>query len=110
MSRTVIRGGWVVSMDPRVGNLRGGEVLIDGDKIVEVGAKVNAEGAEVLDATGCIVIPGLINAHQHTWQTGLRGAAANWTILEYFHHMHAGLATKFRPDDLYIAKIGRAHV
>ena len=105
MTRTVIRGGWVVSMDPRLGNLRGGEVLIDGDKIVEVAAKVNAEGAEVLDATGCIVIPGLINAHQHTWQTGLRGVAGNWTILEYFRHVHAGLATKFRPDDIYIANL-----
>jgi len=62
MARTVIKGGWVVSMDPRLGGIRDGEVLIEGDRIVEVGANVNSEGAEVLDAAGCIVIPGLANA------------------------------------------------
>ncbi len=41
----------------------------------------------------------------HTWQTGLRGLAANWTLLEYFRYMHAGLATKFKPEDLYVATL-----
>jgi len=41
----------------------------------------------------------------HTWQTALRGYAANWTLLEYFRRMHAGLATMFRPDDIYIATL-----
>jgi len=52
-----------------------------------------------------IVAPGLVNAHMHTWQTGLRGVAANWTILEYFKKMHAGLATLFSPDDIRIATL-----
>jgi len=59
----------------------------------------------VVDAAGCIVIPGLVNAHMHTWQTALRGVAANWTLLEYFKNMHAGLATVFEPQDLYIATL-----
>jgi cytosine/adenosine deaminase-related metal-dependent hydrolase len=41
----------------------------------------------------------------HTWQTALRGLAANWTLLEYFKHMHAGLATVFTPQDLHIATL-----
>ena len=57
----------------------------------------------MVDAAGCIVIPGLVNAHMHTWQTALRGVAANWTLLEYFQKMHAGLATAFQPADLFIA-------
>ncbi len=56
-----------------------------------------AEGAEVVDCTGHFVLPGLINAHMHTWQTALRSVAANWTLLEYFRHVHAGLATVFTP-------------
>ena len=51
------------------------------------------------------MIPGLINAHMHTWQTALRGYAANWTLPEYFGRMHAGLATLFRPDDIHIATL-----
>ena len=41
----------------------------------------------------------------HTWQTALRGYAANWTLPEYFGKMHAGLATLFRPDDIHIATL-----
>jgi len=95
----------VVSMDPAVGDLPRGDVLIEGALIKAVGAKVDAPGAQIIDAAGFIVIPGLVNAHQHTWQTALRGVAGNWTILEYFRHVHAGLATRFRPEDIYVATL-----
>src|SRR5690606_18759974 len=55
--------------------------------------------------TGCILVPGFVNAHMHTWQTALRGVAANWTLLQYFKNMHAGLATVFAPEDLHIATL-----
>jgi cytosine/adenosine deaminase-related metal-dependent hydrolase len=103
MARKLIKGATIVSMDEQVGDLPRGDILIDGVRILEVAPAISAADAEVIDGAGRIVIPGLINAHMHTWQTGLRGVAANWTILEYFHHMHAGLATRFKPDDLYIA-------
>ena len=105
MTARLIRGGIVVSMDPAIGELRRGDVLVEGGLIKAVAERVDAPGAEVIDASGCIVLPGLVNAHQHTWQTALRGVAGNWTILEYFHHVHAGLATKFRPEDIYIATL-----
>lgn len=105
MAARLIRGGIVVSMDPAIGDLRRGDVLVEGDRIKAVAERIDAPGAEVIDASGCIVLPGLVNAHQHTWQTALRGVAGNWTILEYFHHVHAGLATKFRPEDIYIATL-----
>ena len=105
MAATLIRGGIVVSMDPAVGDLPRGDVLIEDGVISQVAAEVRAPDAEVIDAKDCIVLPGLVNAHQHTWQTALRGAAGNWTILEYFHHVHAGLATKFGPEDIYIATL-----
>ncbi len=105
MAARLIRGGIVVSMDPAIGDLRRGDVLVEGDRIQAVAERIDAPGAEVIDASGCIVLPGLVNAHQHTWQTALRGVAGNWTILEYFHHVHAGLATKFRPEDIYIATL-----
>ena len=93
-------------MDPALGVLRHGAILVDGERIADVGQNLPAPpGCEVIDAPGAIVIPGLVNAHQHTWQTALRGVAGNWTILEYFRHMHAGLATRFRAEDIYIANL-----
>jgi cytosine/adenosine deaminase-related metal-dependent hydrolase len=103
-ARTLIRGATVITLDA-LGDLPRADVLVTGDTITEIAPALHVEGAQVVDATGCIVIPGLVNAHMHTWQTALRGLAANWTLLEYFKNMHAGLATVFEPQDLYIATL-----
>ena len=102
--RTLIRGATVVTMDA-AGVLPVADILVTDDRLTEIAPRIAVDDAEIVDATGCIVIPGLINAHMHTWQTALRGVAANWTLTEYFRKMHAGLATVFEPDDLYIATL-----
>ena len=102
MSNTLIRGATIVTMD-RQGDLPQGDLLVRGDRIAAIAPAIDAEDAELVDASGFIVIPGLVNAHMHTWQTALRGVAANWTLLEYFRKMHAGLAAAFGPEDLFIA-------
>ncbi|MCA1770963.1 MAG: hypothetical protein LC652_13830 [Halomonas sp.] len=101
--KTLLTNATVVTMDPELGELSGGQVLVEDDRILAVGHDLPSEGAEVVDCRGGILIPGLVNAHMHTWQTALRGVAANWTLLEYFGHVHRGLATLFTPDDIYIA-------
>ncbi|MEY4443020.1 MAG: hypothetical protein RL442_2020, partial [Pseudomonadota bacterium] len=88
-ARTLIRGATVITLD-RQGDLPEADILVSGDVIQEIAPRIQADDAEVVSAAGCIVIPGLINAHLHTWQTALRGVAANWTLLEYFQKMHAG--------------------
>jgi len=103
-ARTLIRGATVITLD-RQGDLPEADILVSGDVIQEIAPRIQADDAEVVSAAGCIVIPGLINAHLHTWQTALRGVAANWTLLEYFQKMHAGLARVFAPEDLHIATL-----
>ncbi len=103
-SRTLIRGATIITMDTQ-GDLPQGDILVTGDTLTEIAPTLHVDDAVVVDATGHIIIPGLINAHMHTWQTALRGVAANWTLLEYFKKMHAGLATVFEPHDLHIATL-----
>ena len=105
MARTLIRSATVLTVDDRLGAIANGDVLVEGERIAAVGRDIAADDAEIVDGRGRIVIPGLINAHMHTWQTALRGFASNWTLLEYFRRMHAGLATVFEPDDIYIATV-----
>ncbi|MBR1131154.1 amidohydrolase family protein [Bradyrhizobium iriomotense] len=106
MRRTLIRSATVITMDDAIGDLGTGDVLVEGSRIASVRPSIDvAADTEIVDGTARIVIPGLINAHMHTWQTGLRGFAANWTLLEYFRRMHAGLATVFRPEDIHIATL-----
>lgn len=105
MARTLIRSATIVTMDDRLGDLVDADLLVEGGRIVDLRPNIEVADAEIVDGRGRIVIPGLINAHMHTWQTALRGYAANWTLLEYFRRMHAGLATLFQPDDIYIATL-----
>jgi cytosine/adenosine deaminase-related metal-dependent hydrolase len=102
----LISGGCVVTMDPRLGELPQGDVLIENGRIAAVAPRLDApDGAETIDAAGMIVMPGLINGHLHTWQSALRGIAADWTVARYMQAMHRGLATLFRPEDIYIANL-----
>ena len=106
MAHTLIKGGTVVTMDPRVGDLPRGDVLIENDRIVSIAPSLAApDGAALIDAARMIVMPGLINAHVHTWQSALRGIAADWTVATYMQAMHRGLATLFRPQDIQIANL-----
>jgi 5-methylthioadenosine/S-adenosylhomocysteine deaminase len=108
MRKLLIQGATVISMDPNVGDLRPGGILIEGERIAAVDREISVRDVEILDGTSFIVIPGLVNAHMHTWQMGLRAVSTNWTLLEYFRWMHAGLATRFLPEDIYIATLAGA--
>lgn len=105
MTRVLIREATVITMDDALGDWAGADLLVEDGRIAAVGPQIEAGDAEIVDGRGRIVIPGLINAHMHTWQTALRGYASNWTLPEYFGKMHAGLATVFRPDDIHIATL-----
>jgi cytosine/adenosine deaminase-related metal-dependent hydrolase len=105
MTRILIRNATVITMDDAIGDLSGSDLLVEDGRIAAVRPGIEAGDAEIVDGQDRIVIPGLINAHMHTWQTALRGYAANWTLPEYFGKMHAGLATVFRPADLHIATL-----
>lgn len=105
MRSLLIRNATVITMDPQLGDLRTGDILIEGDRIAAVSPQIGSRDAEIFDAHSFIVIPGLVNAHMHTWQTGLRAVSSNWTLLEYFRWVHAGLATRFRPEDIHIATL-----
>jgi len=105
MTRIVIKGGTIVSMDPAIKDLPRGDVLVENGKIAAVAPSLSADGAETIDAAGMIVLPGLINAHIHTWQSALRGVAGDWTVPKYMQSMHRGLAGYYRPDDVYIANL-----
>src|SRR5260370_17645082 len=69
--RYVIRGGSVMSMDPKVGDFVQADVLVEGKKILAVGPNLGASGA-VIDARGRIVMPGFIDTHHHQFETALR--------------------------------------
>ncbi|MEU6729374.1 amidohydrolase family protein [Nonomuraea wenchangensis] len=77
--RKLIKGGTVLTMDPAIPDLEIGDVLIDNDVIAAVGPDLDSQaaGAEVIDATGMIVMPGFVNTHMHMYHGLLRGLVAD---------------------------------
>jgi 5-methylthioadenosine/S-adenosylhomocysteine deaminase len=100
--RLLIRNGFVVSMDPDVGDVPSGDVLVEDGKIVDVGRGLDVSDAEVVDATGMIVMPGFVDTHRHTWQTPVRGVLPSCTLDHYFAVMLGQVGGFYRPEDVHI--------
>jgi 5-methylthioadenosine/S-adenosylhomocysteine deaminase len=84
------------------------DILVEGDRIAAMGDHLDPTGADVVDLKDHIVIPGLVNAHLHTWQTALRFAGGDWSLLEYLSHTHGHVARKYGPDDMHIGTLAGA--
>jgi 5-methylthioadenosine/S-adenosylhomocysteine deaminase len=107
-NRAVIRNGFVVSADPTVGEIAGGDILVEDGTIVAVGAQLDAGDVEVIDASNMIVIPGFVDTHRHTWQTPVRGILPSCTLDAYFSDMLGNIGTHYRAEDVYAANLGGA--
>ena len=69
----LFRNGTVLTMDDAHTVIQGGDVLVVDDRIAEVGTGLSApDGALEVDATGGIVMPGMVDTHRHMWQTAMR--------------------------------------
>jgi 5-methylthioadenosine/S-adenosylhomocysteine deaminase len=107
--RKLIKGGMVLTMDPAIGDLPVGDVLVDGDEIVEVGPALTVgEDVEVIDATGMIVMPGFIDTHRHIWEGVLRNIGTDVPLegrTSYISFVLHKLAPAFRPEDAYLGDL-----
>ena len=104
MSKTLLKGGTVLSMDPDVGDLDAGDVLVEDGKISAIQPSIDAD-AEVIDCTGRIVIPGFIDSHRHTWEAAIRGCAPNATLDDYFVEVLDTFAPLYQPEDVYASNL-----
>jgi 5-methylthioadenosine/S-adenosylhomocysteine deaminase len=114
--RYIIRGGSVMSMDPKVGDFAQADVLVEGKKILRVGPNLNAGGAGEIDARGRIVMPGFIDTHHHQFETALRSFLANGILINdgsgtpsanptYYEYILLTFAPVYRPEDVYISEL-----
>jgi cytosine/adenosine deaminase-related metal-dependent hydrolase len=112
--RYIIRDGYVMSMDPGVGDFVRGDVLVDGKRIVAVGQNLHAGGAAEIDARGRVVMPGFIDTHHHLFETALRSFLADGILLpdgtpagviNYFEYILMKFAPVYRPQDVYISEL-----
>ncbi len=112
--KVIIRGGNILTMDDSLGDFEGGDVLIEGNKIIAVGYNLDVQDAEIIDAKGKIVMPGFIDTHHHQFETALRSSLVNGMLvgdgteegkINYLSHILGSFAPVYRPEDVYISEL-----
>jgi cytosine/adenosine deaminase-related metal-dependent hydrolase len=103
-TKTLIRGGTVITMDPQLGDLLQGDILIEDGKIAGIEQHIDAD-AEVVEASGRIAIPGFVDTHRHTWEAAIRGCAPNATLDDYFVEVLDTFAPAYRAADVYASNL-----
>src|SRR5262249_45505180 len=96
----VIRNAYLLTMDADLGEIASGIVHVKDGAIVAVGAEVQAPGARVIDGTGMIVMPGLVDTHWHMWNTLFRSFAGEKPEEGYFPTV-ARFGQQMTPDDVF---------
>ncbi|RLC21689.1 MAG: amidohydrolase, partial [Deltaproteobacteria bacterium] len=103
----VITGGKVLCLSRSRAALLDADVAVSGGMITEVGDArsrpcVPGKGAETIDARGCLVMPGLVNAHSHAAMTLFRGFADDLPLREWLHDRIFPAEARFLdPDTVY---------
>lgn len=113
--RILLKGGVIVSMDSRIGNLTKGDILIEGKQIKEIAPDLSTAAGEgkaiVIDAKDTILIPGLVDAHIHAWEASIgrlipnSNAVVNDAKHNYFSVVHQTLGPCYRPQDMYVGNL-----
>lgn len=97
--RILIKGADLLTMDPASETLVKGDVLIEGSKIVAVGPTLDVQDAQVIDATDCVLMPGMVDGHRHLFQDIFK----NHAFEDYLVTGQLPAAVVFTPEDLYFA-------
>jgi 5-methylthioadenosine/S-adenosylhomocysteine deaminase len=102
--KILFKGGTVVTMDANVPNLVIGDVLVEGERIAAVGPHLKADDAEIIDASGSIVLPGLIDAHHHAWLGVMRRLMPDVDdLFAYIDVVAETLGAHYRPLDMHLS-------
>jgi 5-methylthioadenosine/S-adenosylhomocysteine deaminase len=103
----LVSGGYLVTMDPRLGDLPSADILIRDGIVVKIGtiAREESDGARVVRADGHLVLPGLVDTHRHVWQGALGGAVPLVSLSGYVGEVLGSIAPGYEADDVYVGTL-----
>jgi 5-methylthioadenosine/S-adenosylhomocysteine deaminase len=107
----LIKNGWLVLNNQTGEIIKDGYIYIENDIISEIGqgkdrsTELENMGGEVIDAKGKIVLPGLVNAHTHLFQTYMRGLADDKPLFNWLKEEVWPFAILMEEKDFYLAAL-----
>jgi cytosine/adenosine deaminase-related metal-dependent hydrolase len=96
----LFKGATIITMDTDDGGVRSGDLLVRDGRIAGIDANIPAGDAQVIDAAGAILIPGLVNSHIHLGQAIIRGMSGDHTLGQYFQVVVGKYSPKLTAEDL----------
>ena len=105
----LLADGWVITLNEQREVLERASVLIEGDRIAAVGSRSTLEarspGCEILDCSGSIIIPGMVNTHTHLFQTLLKRLGDDIVPKKWFTCMNRPSAVELTEEDVFAATL-----
>lgn len=94
----LIRGAHLITVDSALGEIAGGDIHVRDGAIVAVGRNLQAPGADVVDGSGMIILPGFVDTHWHMWGAVARNMSGHTTASGYYYVSRL-LGQFFSPED-----------
>jgi len=105
--KTLLKSGYVVTMDPNKGVYTRGGVIIENDRILSVfsGEAPAGEYDEVINCDGKVIMPSFVNTHVHTSQQLGRGLGDDVPLLTWLHDRIWPYESNMTEDDSYVSTL-----
>jgi 5-methylthioadenosine/S-adenosylhomocysteine deaminase len=105
----ILADAWLITMNERRDVLQRASVVVAGDRIVGIGERATLvrahPEAEVIDCSGHIVMPGMVNTHTHLFQTLLKGLGDDMVLKKWFTCMTGPSAAVLTVEDAHVAAL-----
>jgi len=105
MANIIIQGATVLTMEGRDSIIKDGEIAVKGDRIAALGPRgaipAGFKADRVIDGSGMIAMPGLINCHTHAAMTLLRSYADDMPLMQWLSEKIWPVEGRLEPEDIY---------
>jgi 5-methylthioadenosine/S-adenosylhomocysteine deaminase len=105
----IFADAWLITMNEKREVLDEASVYVEKDRIVAIGTRQDLQRrfpiAEVVDCTGRIVMPGMVNTHTHLFQTLMKGLGDDMVLKKWFTCMTGPSGVHLTPEDAHIAAL-----
>lgn len=106
-NKKIIRGGTFITMDESSGDIVNGALLIEGNRISAVSTDIHAfdahTDADIIDAQGAVVTPGMVDAHRHNWMALFRGVSVDESLPAFLINTFHTFGALMTADNMYAA-------
>ncbi|WP_292466720.1 amidohydrolase family protein [Methanolobus sp.] len=101
MADIIIKNAYILTMDPAVGDIENGVVVIENGTIKEIGTSTQCNAEKIIDAKGSVLMPGLINTHCHAGMTIFRGYADDMLLEDWLENHIWPAEAQLTDEDIY---------